>query len=133
MYETPSPRIDVETKALPGIMSVQNSLAPSNPEPEQGVLSSSAVEVVQRSPPPSVKTTSNVVPTIQHHSFDIEHAPVEDDPRQWSHLRKVRRFFPTFVSKAARHVLNRAAAERQLDPDCFWRHDCWPCGQYSKP
>ncbi|KAJ3548715.1 hypothetical protein NMY22_g1153 [Coprinellus aureogranulatus] len=65
-------------------MSRQNT---SNSEPDRSSGPPADIEVARRSPTSSVKTPPGAKVSL-HHTFDIEHVPVEDDPRQWSPLRK---------------------------------------------
>jgi hypothetical protein len=41
---------------------------------------------LEKQPPAAVKTAEEMAKELQ---VDIEHVPVEDDPREWSMIRKV--------------------------------------------
>jgi hypothetical protein len=46
------------------------------------------------SAPVVVAATETEKPTVAISKADIEHAPVQDDPRKWSRARKVRLYLP---------------------------------------
>lgn len=78
----------------------------------------SKTDAIQPNPTPTpsaVEAQLKPIADVLEH-FDIEHIPVEDDPRQWSSLRKVPR---SFAQPGWRRLI--------MTPELYASHGCLCC------
>jgi hypothetical protein len=79
------------------------------------------------------KTAAGVASTSMNtETLDIEHVPVQNDPRKWSPLRKVSCPTTTKVSSVLTHRLF-LYLECYSGIDLFCIYNRWNCSQYTKP
>lgn len=74
------------------------------------------------------------LPPVETEPLDIEHVPVQNDPRKWSALRKVRlKVVLTQLESSVLDSLVFCCLECYSSIDLFCIYNRWNCSQYTKP